>query len=319
MRPLKKITVAVVLSAVMCSFFWLLLKTGLRKYNQDAYKRFDVLFTDTAAYDILFIGSSRTHSGINPLIVDSITKLKSYNAGVDGANIYECKTIMQAFFQNHQPPNCIVLNVDFFSFNTQQPLFNYTSYLPYVKNKIIDSVLTENSQYNIMQRAVPFLLTTQFNDDSKIKAAQGFFGKTDISKNTISYKGYQALPDKYIQNDSIVLIPDVAKIDKRGEKCLDEIINLCRQKKVKLIFVYPPEYKKMWQNHVSNAGDVFTYVTTAAQLNNISFYRYDTLPFNKNNRLFYNVRHLNNKGASLFSQVIAKDILYQLQVVSVHR
>jgi hypothetical protein len=319
MLPLKKIIAVVIISALMCSSFWMLLKAGLKKYNHNTYMQFDVLFSDTSDYDVLFAGASRTHSGINPLVVDSITKLKTYNAGVDGANMYECKTIITAFLQVHKPPQCIVLNVDFFSFNTQQALFNYTHYLPYVKNKIIDSVLKENKHYTALQQTFPFLFTTQFNDDSKIKAVRGFFGTADSDEAGVSYKGYLALPDEFIQNDSMVILPYTAVMDIRGKNCLDEIITLCRDKNIKLFFMYPPEYKGMWQKNVKNADEIFAYIKAAAQLNHLSFYRYDTLPLNRNGGLFYNIRHLNNNGANLFSQVIAKDILYQLQPVSMHR
>jgi hypothetical protein len=65
----------------------------------------------------------------------------------------------------------------------------------------------------------------------------------------------------------------------------------------------------MWQNKISNAKEVFDLIAGIAVKNKIEFFRDDSLELCNNPDLFYNVRHLNTKGAGIYSAIVARNII----------
>ena len=97
-------------------------------------------------------------------------------------------------------------------------------------------------------------------------------------------------------------------IDTNGTKYLNDIQSICKQNKIQLMLIYAPEYKTMWQSKVSNAKIIFNTIDSFALKNQISFLRYDANEICENPNYFYNVRHLNTTGSSIFSVIVANDI-----------
>jgi len=282
---------------------------GSKKYSVHINNKFTSLFIDTAYYDILFVGSSRVHSGINPRVVDSLTQLKSFNGGMDGANMYEFKTIIDAYFAQHPAPRYLVLGIDLFSFDIARNLFNYTYYLPYYKNKKIDSVLRQNGHYTGIYEFVPFMRITELDDYTKSNAFKGFAGKTEIGPGQIEYKGFLSLENEGLDTAVITIAEEKMHVDTNAVNCLSRVIEECKKRNTRLIFSYAPEYKAMWQNKINNAREVFDLIAAIAKKDQIDFFRDDSLDLCNNPDLFYNVRHLNAKGAGIYSAIVARNII----------
>ena len=100
MSPYKRILIAALLILVICQASFLLYKRGIDRYNYYEKNKLDELLNKQTDYDVLFVGSSKTHFDINPAIVDSVCKLSSYNAGMEGGNLFEFNMIVQAYLQN---------------------------------------------------------------------------------------------------------------------------------------------------------------------------------------------------------------------------
>lgn len=309
MGPVKKLSVSLITGILFSSVISMLVSKGSKKYSVHINNKFTTLFIDTSYYDILFVGSSKVHSNINPKVIDSLTKLKSFNAGMDGANMYEFKTIIDAYLAQHPSPKYIVLGIDLFSFNIPRNLFNYTYYLPYFKNKKIDSVLRQNEHYTGLYKFAPFMRITEFDDYTKSNAFKGFAGKTEISPGQIEYKGFLSLENEGLANKTINIPEEKMHIDSNAVKYLSQIVEECKKRDIMLVFCYAPEYKTMWQNKISNPKEVFNLITEIAVKNKIEFFRDDSLELCNNPDLFYNVRHLNTKGANIYSAILARNII----------
>ncbi len=97
---------------VICQGLIMTINKGYRKFNM----KFTELFEGHTNHDVLFLGSSRVYYLINPKIIDSVCGVDSYNAGIDGGNLFEFKTSFDAYLQNHPSPRLVVLNIDLHSF-----------------------------------------------------------------------------------------------------------------------------------------------------------------------------------------------------------
>src|SRR5687767_14372588 len=95
---------------VTFAFTWLVSK-GHKQYFRHSVAQVEEIYNDKDFYDIVYIGSSRTHTTINPAIVDSITGLRSYNAAVEGGNLYEFKMNFDGYLQSHPQPKMVVLTL----------------------------------------------------------------------------------------------------------------------------------------------------------------------------------------------------------------
>ena len=134
MKPITQILTSVVFTFLLSLGAYIIIDQGLNKFYIHKEERLNEIFKNDTNHDILFIGSSRTHTTINPKIVDSICNSNSYNAGVEGGNLLEFKMTWDAYLENHPAPRVLVLTLDINSFDLSRKFFNYTQYFSYLNN-----------------------------------------------------------------------------------------------------------------------------------------------------------------------------------------
>ncbi len=306
MKPVAQIVVSLILAFTLCQLCYGLFEKGIKKYNTHTYEKFSALFLHNSAYDVLFLGSSRTHVQIDPKIIDSICHINSYNAGVEGGNLFEFKMVLEAYLQNHPPPSYLLLTLDLNAFDLRRKFFNYSVYFPFIKNKVIKQTLNDEGHSTIPAQIFPFLILTVYDDYAKMNAIKGLRGETEIKKGQISYKGFlsNTVEEMPISDTAMPFKPE--GISNTAINYLNDIMKICRKNNTSLIFTYAPEFQFQLQKHVYNAGEIFNTINEIAQQNNIPFWRHDSLDISSNIHLFSNVGHLNREGAELYSVLLAK-------------
>ena len=309
MKPIKRILIAVILAGLFCQLFFLVFSKEINKYQVHNTERLTELLLQHTYYDMIFVGSSRTHYSVNPQIIDSICSLKSYNAGLDGGNLYEFEMILKAYLANHPSPKYLVLTIDLHSFSQASKMFNYPVYFPYTSNKIINTYLTENHHLNIYKKVFPFLKIIDFDDNTKDHFVEGIFGKTELGSDGFQFKGYLSNTSNCIDVKAVVSPQQNLIITNDRKQCLERIISLCHQLNIKLIFTYAPEYNREDQQIVKNSNEIFSLIDSFAKKNNIQFLRDDHLAICSNHLLFVDILHLNKEGARQYSIILAKELL----------
>jgi hypothetical protein len=309
MNPIKKLIIIILLSALCCTVFNSFLQNGLKKYSLHTNERLSELFNNKTDYDIIFIGSSRTHTGINPEIIDSICKVKSYNFGIEGGNLFEFYYAYKAYFENHPAPQALVLTLDLYSFNLKRKFFNHTIYLNYTSNAVVKQMLDENGHNTTAFKLMPFLLLTEQDDYAKGNALKGYKGLTDIPGGESANHGFMTNTENIInENNPEKDSSYTEQIDTLALNYLNKIIAISKEKKVKLIFTYAPEFNFELQRPCINAKTIFGTINNFATINHIPYLRGDSLEICKDPRLFANIRHLNKPGANLYSTILAKEL-----------
>jgi hypothetical protein len=309
MNPIKKLIIIILMAAVCCSLFNFFVQRGLKKYSIHTNKRLSELFNNKTPYDIIFIGSSRTHTGINPKIIDSICKVNSYNFGIEGGNLLEFYYIFKSYFENHPPPRCLVLTLDLYSFNLERKFFNHTIYLNYTNNSVVKQMLDENGHSTIPFKLIPFLLLTEQDDYAKGNAFKGYSGITDIPPGESAYKGFMTNSNNVINTKTAEIKALYSEeVDTLAVDYLDKIVAICKEKNIQLIFTYAPEFKFGLQRPCVNAKAIFDIINGVAINNNIGFFRDDSLKICNNPNLFANIGHLNSSGANVYSALLAKEL-----------
>ncbi|MBC7935309.1 MAG: hypothetical protein H7Y86_08155 [Rhizobacter sp.] len=307
MKPLAQIVLSLILTFVICQLAYLVINKGTERYYIHKEERLTELFKNRTTFDVLFVGSSRTHTSINPKIVDSVCQLHSYNAGVEGGNLLEFKMTIEAYLQNHPPPAMLLLTLDINSFDLKRPFFNYSQYLPFVKNRVINQTLNNNGHRTALIKLLPFMKIASYDDYMKGNALKGLKGNNEIPEGEYQYKGYMTNTQRGLKDTQVIVTGyRQAAVAAKAVDYLDDIIKRCSTNKIKLLFSYAPEFKNGLQDQFSNKEEVFNLVDSIAVKNNITYFRDDKLSLCTEPELFANFGHVNRKGADKYSMIVAE-------------
>ena len=281
-------------------------QVGHTKFYQHETKRITALLNKDVNYDMLFIGSSRMHVHYNIQIIDSITKLTSYNFGVEGGNLLETNLWLQVYLQSHKAPKAIVLDIPVFAFDIEhRPFFNPTIYFPYLNNDIIYSTIAKYKKIGLYQY-LPFLELMEVDDYNKFNALKGLGGTKEELASHFSYNGYADNGDNILKpSTNPPRDTTTYKITEAGINLFNAIIDSCLKKNIKLILSYSPEY---FDTDYSNRKDFFSLINNAALKNNLPFFDFRNAPICHDSTLFANPGHLNKYGADVFSRDIGRKI-----------
>lgn len=296
---------------VASSFSSFIIDKGLRKTKEDVYGKINFYLNDSTAYDVLFMGSSRTLGAINPAIIDSITGYNTYNGGINGMNTPEIKLLVGKYLENHPAPKHIIFNIDYYIFDLETTIFENQKYYPYAKDEAVKKAITPYDENLGTFQYFPFIKTFYYSDINWYISLKALLGLEYQTANSFQ-KGYRhnfsswnAIDDKAVAKEESFETP----YSQEGIEILKEVVQLCKQKNVQPIFIFSPIFKAHLDKYV-NIEEILSEVEEIAVANQVPFLRYDDLkPIAFDKKHFYDVNHLNYTGASSFSSILAHDLL----------
>lgn len=299
-RFIYTLLATLITAAVLDGIFFVALSSGLRKVHKDFEGKLNYIISGKDHYDVVFMGSSRVHNGINPLLFDSLTKVNSYNAGMEGARIAEDAVFMKKFIKSHEAPRYIIFSIEETLLRTGF-IWDFPRFFPYTSDPDVFKLYTY--QYEILfSRYLPPLALTYYDDPRKSLGLQGLIipaGEYAWAKT----KGYQALPVlppaelKPVSEEYYQYTDD-------GWAILENICKSCAAKGIKLIFVVPP--KLIERNLVGATAPSFERFSALAGAYHIPVFDMSHKNEFTNPHLFYDGIHLNPQGADLYTALIAE-------------
>lgn len=291
--------------ALACGLQWFMCE-GLRRNEKGVYEKYHTLFLKKNNYNSLIIGSSRAEMHMDVNLLDSLTMLNSYNAGVSGATTRIAYSVLKSYLVNSAMPKVVFFECDFHICHLKtDTIFNFPRYFPFLSNdelyrsyKAIDKRFVQfkyNPFYSLPYMGINYISPALYGWMGKIGPydqyySNGFFKNTVIDHydhfNTSRYHGY---------------------IHPETRAYLDSIIHLCKSRNCRLVFTMSPAYKDAQQEVVNKAQIVKQYQNIAFT-NHISLLDYssDTTIINQKN-LFEDNYHMLYRGARLYTHKIARD------------
>jgi hypothetical protein len=238
--------------------------------------------------------------------------MKTYNAGEDGAVIYESKKRLEGYLVNHPAPACVVLAIDARSLDSRKKFFFPLQYFDVLQNRVVQESFEEQPEFKMgFIRQLPFMRVIYYDDYAKKRALSGLFHNTELNQaNQFSYKGY--ISNGYACTDTVLSYAskqNQAEIDPEGLGFLNSIIDTCKARKIKLVLTYAPEYKFRFQESISNFKTFTNKIKSIADQAGISYYRDDSLSICNEPCLFANYGHLNTPGAIAYSKILGNRLL----------
>lgn len=308
MHPRYKILLSIILFYGVAQLFYLLHYGGLEKYDSHRFSRLDQVVNGREQYDIVYFGTSRTHVHINPCVVDSILGLKSYNAGMDGASLNEIKMLFDLYLKSHSSPKIILITLDKSCLDDNKGILYPVQYYKYIHEDIVYDFLKSYDQKVVAYKYFSFLGFSSYDDYTRFNGIRALLGKKDASNSVYSCRGYlsNGPEGNYTELSGQIKVSKYANMAITVKQTLDYFIEQCSKKGIVLYFNYAPEY--IDNNNDPTAVSFFENMNNYLSLKGYALNRFDTISVFKNKLYFKNQGHLNEKGASIYSECIANEL-----------
>lgn len=293
-------TLLVLVCAYGLDFF---LSYRLRQNPNRMYAAWNQVYNDSICYDLVVNGSSRAWTQYNPLILDSILNLSSFNLGIDGSAINRQIIKYKKYCELHGNPKYLIQNIDLgtMSYTMGYEREQFFSYFFYDRD-----LLNEYDQYE------------NFSWGEKYVPCYRYLGYEDVMTEAIFHDNkkhfFEYLNKGYFCSDkewdgSVLYAMDSVEcaIDSNA---LSLFINFLQEETdngVKIIFVYAPIYIGAREKMV-NEEEMFAMYDSIAEKFDIPILDYNDIPMCYDTTYFYNATHLNRIGAELFTTKLAHDI-----------
>jgi hypothetical protein len=242
--------------------------------------------------DYIFIGSSRVENGIVPSVVKQKTGKEAVNLGFQAAKLGDIYTLLQLIKEYNLHYEAILIQVDYI-YNIKAGHSNIFEYemTPFIReNAIIKAYFDTYSESPFANYYLPFYRYA--NNDLKLGFREVFANGIHKKNNVTKDAGYGA---KYGNATELAGAFPAVILDKNV--VMDSIQSFVKQNKMKIVFYCAPFCK-------NNGNKDFTtkLKTKIPGLKDFS----GTI---KDDKMFANCNHLNDRGARRFTEIFTKEVL----------
>jgi len=260
-------------------------------------------------FNVIYLGNSRVHGGINPYYVDSITGLHSFNFALGACDEQEMKLITTLYLQNHTPPQIAVIGVDKAMLVKYNILKERFPYLFYVDRDSVSAYMRINGFPTGIIRVFPFIKYSFFDEYNRTAI---FVPGPRMERSGHSiYNGFVNLfGDQYMDSTSKPKnrdplspkeLPRRQKINDTSAAVFEQTVQLLQSKGTQVVFLFcPSRLKKEITDSVTNLQHFFL---ALANRKNIPILRADTSSL-YTREYFYDNFHLNEPGSRILSRQV---------------
>lgn len=254
-------------------------------------------------FDIVIVGSSRvSHHYNTKLLSDSIngfldSQFSAYNAGIDGQFLNSSCLVVESIL-SRTTPKMIVLEAEDSGLKYEKGKRMKKSYLyfnaPYYsKAPVVKPYFDELGwKDRVMMKSRLF----RYND-KVLRIGQSYLGKA-----TKPNDGFEPLFGSSVDTTRVKEAePEKEKVvDAYTENNLRRVLQLCKDKSVNLVLVSSPRFRPKAGNEI---------IHTLCREYDVPYIDiYNSVFFNNHPELFKDTSHLNNDGATIYTQLFFEEL-----------
>lgn len=283
-----------------------MITSGLRRIKTSQYGASNRIMEGKVNAQIVVTGSSRAVSHYDPRIIETQTGRSAFNLGRNGSQTDMQVAVLKAYLEHNRKPDLVIHNLDAFTFVTTREVYAPAQYVPYLCDEEIYRPLRQINPDTWKDRYVP--LYGYVVDDMNFSWILGLKGFVGWSPREDFFLGFNPRSKKWTEDFQRFKAenPDGVSwgIEPAAIQLMDDLIRLCQQRAIQLIFVYSPEYAEM-QKLTKNRIEVFDNFHRLADRNQVPLWDYSDWSFASDTNYFTNSQHLNAEGAAIFSVDVA--------------
>ena len=305
---LKRLTIVAIVSITAAYFIGNQFDNRYKKrWATLFFEKIDESIDGKNNYDIILLGNSRVHFGLNPYYLDSITKLNCYNFGFGGADAEQIMMTTYIYLQHHKAPKLAIISLDMGSLKKFRTLKTSFEYLFYLENDTINKYMQQAGFLTPLIKVFPFTKYSFFDEYNRtslfIKGNQYPVFDYNIYKGFINI--HQSVHSKV---PGLYNIPAITtKIWDTALFYLRNTVATLQKSGSTVVFISPPEKisSKNQRNYLNKTTDsIFANIAKEYSLSYLHF---------ENNTAFtddYFVDniHLNEPGTKIYSIQLSDSI-----------
>jgi len=297
--------ILVVLAFVMNA----IITSGLRRIKTSAFGASNQIMNGKVNAEIVVTGSSRALAHYDPRTIEQITGRTAFNLGRNGAQTDMQVAFLKAYLAYNRKPKVVVHNLDAFTFVTTREVYDPAKYAPYLYDRSLYNALREIDPNIWRSRYVPLYgYVVEDMNFSWILGLKGFWG---WSPREDCFLGFNPRSKKWTDDFRHLKANNPGgvrfEIEAAGIEVMEDLIRVCQQNGIELIFVYSPEYIEM-QALTKNRADIFEHFHELAERFDVPLWDYSSWKYAGNQDFFQNSQHLNATGAAVFSDDVANHL-----------
>jgi hypothetical protein len=278
---------------------------GLRRMPTSIYRVTNLMVEGRINAQIVITGSSRAASHFDPRVIQRITGSTAFNLGRNGSQTDMQLAVLKTYLEHNRPPEIVVHNLDAFTFQTTREIYNPAQYIPYLNENELYQPLCKINRNMWKSRYIP--LYGYVAEDMSFAWIQGLRAFLPPQRENL-YDGYDPREtkwtDEFARFKASQREPVRWEIEPAGIRLTEELVRVCRDRNIRLIFVYSPEYSEM-QALTGNRQEIFGSFRKIAAGKQVPFWDYSNWQYAANTEYFTNSQHLNATGAEVFSADVA--------------
>jgi len=285
-----------------------MINSGLRRIKTSQFGVSNDIVNGRINADIVISGSSRAISHYDPRIIEAATGHSAFNLGRNGSQTDMELAVLKTYLRHNRKPKVVLQNLDAFSFVTTREVYDPAQYLPYLGEPDMYAALQKINP-NMWWKAKHLPLYGYVVEDMRfnwILGIKGLFGWSPpqdfflgfnprTGQWTSEFENFKASHAKGVNFD----------IEPDGVRIMENLIHICQDNGIELVFVYSPEYREM-QSLTGNRAEIFTKFRELSNRYGIPLWDFSNWQFSGNPEYFRNSQHLNAEGADLFSRELAR-------------
>lgn len=331
---MKKV-VNVLISLVTVFLLLIMGLKGVRYLVTDDTKSFTrlmmhELYSQEENIDYLFVGSSHCYRSVVPTIADEKLGGHSFNCGSSAQKLDGSLVLVKEVLKNNCPKE-IVLDVYYEMIDTiphseREELtstYALADYMPFSVNKVMYLLNASSSDYYFnsfiigrrnWRKLFDFdYIREIWNKKHQKEYKEYEWAKSEFDEGYYAERGYVAFEGQVenVEDNTDSIRIDIDKFTDEWKAELDEIIQICKDKGIKLTVVAAPLPDKTL-SRIENYTDYMKYISELLTSKNVSYFDFnnDELKIKElDESCFMDGDHLNSKGAEIYTEVLADCLL----------
>jgi hypothetical protein len=266
--------------------------------------------------ELLVSGSSRAYYHYRPSVLSGALSLTTYNIGTTGGNLTLQLPKLKFYLEHNATPLVLVQDLSVHDLaEIEETIFEPFRYLPFLRNRQLYDGLRDIDPGLWVHRYLPATNLIYLGPDFQTAVLRDLLacrnGRQDYLEDGFSneYKDRQPEADAWLRSGASI---ELAVFDENIEH-LEELIELCKANGIDLVLVTSPVYSEALAK-MDNYDMVTSQIRQTAEANGVYYVDYSEDSVSGNKNLFYDNNHLNVRGATLFSDLLARDLSRYLRL-----
>lgn len=301
MMYLKRLALIFFICLSMAYVFGFMLdKIYTKRWATLYFDKTDALIKGKTGYNIIFLGNSRVHFGINPYYIDSITKQSSFNFANGGSDAEDIMLTSNVYLQYHPAPKVAVISLDMGALKPNESLKTCFHYLFYLQNDTINKYMKRAGHLTSVIKLFPFTKYSFFDEYNRTSLFVK--GKAYPRFDHNIYNGFLNIHQN-INSHATELYNMRQGTDKLSDTAIvymKQSVSMLQEKGCMVIFVSPPERKtSSLRNTVFRkiTDSVFNQIADEFHLKHFHFENDEQY----SDEYFVDDIHLNEPGSRIYS------------------